>query len=112
MLASWHHTMLHILVDCTPGARSLSIERVPCLQNPATLPIIVLRAESDELATVRTELTGGKKFYAVATHLDLYDPEVWLSAPTSSAGVKCGACCLPLHIKELRLSMPHSIAVL
>ena len=45
------------------------------LQNPATLPIIVLRAESDELATVRTELTGGKKFYAVATHLDLYDPE-------------------------------------
>ena len=44
-------------------------------QNPATMPIIVLRAESDELATVRTELTGGRKFYAVATHLDLYDPE-------------------------------------
>ena len=51
-----------------------------CWQNPATLPIIVLRAESDELATVRTELTGGKKFYAVATHLDLYDPEVRLPA--------------------------------
>ena len=51
---------------------------MPCVQNPATLPIIVLRAESDELATVRTELTGGKKFYAVATHLDLYDPEVSL----------------------------------
>ena len=55
-------------------------DQVYCLQNPATLPIIVLRAESDELATVRTELTGGKKFYAVATHLDLYDPEVRLPA--------------------------------
>ena len=46
------------------------------LQSPATMPIIVLRAESDELSTVRTELTGGKKFIAVATHLDLFDPEV------------------------------------
>ena len=46
------------------------------LQSAASLPIIVMRAESDEVSTIRTELTCGKSFYAVATHLDLYDPEV------------------------------------
>lgn len=51
------------------------------MQSPATMPIIVMRAESDELSTVRTELTAGKKFIAVATHLDLYDPEVSAAGP-------------------------------
>ena len=49
------------------------------------MPIVVMRAESDELSTVRTELTGGKNFYAVATHLDLYDPEVRHAVPSSNA---------------------------
>ena len=55
------------------------------VQSPATMPIVVMRAESDELSTVRTELTGGKNFYAVATHLDLYDPEVRHALPSSNA---------------------------
>ena len=46
----------------------------------------MLRAESDELATVRTELTGGKRFYAVATHLDLYDPEARPAHPHALLG--------------------------